>query len=79
MKAHTFPIAMPTQPRMNMLRKTCQPATQPLRSSPAIPLKRIDCHSACVYASERRKILVETKALIAHHAEKKVYQIPARP
>ena len=44
----TFPIAMPTQPRMNMLRKTCQPATQPRRSSPDIPPNLSDCHSACV-------------------------------
>jgi len=36
-KKQTFPIAMPTQPRMNMLRKTCQPATHPRSSSPDMP------------------------------------------
>ncbi len=48
MNMQTFPMAMPTHPRTNMLMKTCHPATQPLRSSPDIPPNLSDCHSAWV-------------------------------
>ena len=66
--AHNFPIAIPTHPRINIFKKTCHPASQPRKSSaPSSPNRKV-CHSAWLYASERRNILVETYALIAHHA-----------
>ncbi len=47
-RAPTLPIAMPTQPRMNMFMNTCQPASQPRSSSAPSPPKRSTCHSAWV-------------------------------
>jgi hypothetical protein len=44
--SQTLPIAMPTQPRMNMFMNTCHPASHPLRSSAPIPPNRMICHSA---------------------------------
>ena len=72
-------MAIPTHPRMNMFMKTCQPAIHPLRSSAPSPPNLKTFHSAWVYATDLLNILVETKALIAAQAQKKVYQIPARP
>jgi hypothetical protein len=72
-------MAIPTQPRMNMFMNTCQPASQPRSNSDPRPLNRSVCHSACVYASDRRKIRADTKDAIAVHAAKNVYQRPRSP
>jgi hypothetical protein len=41
-RAPTFPMAIPTHPRMNMFMKTCHPASHPLRSSAPRPAEAHD-------------------------------------